>query len=237
MLQVDAVHAGYYSDIEILQGVSVKAGEAQITCVIGPNGVGKSTLLKTIIGFLVPSKGRIIYKGENITGLASHEACEMGIVYLLQQPSVFPPMTVEENLQLGAWSFRKDKDLVSKRLEENYERFPVLRERRGARAGNLSGGQQRMVELARSLMVDPDLLLIDEPTAGLAPKMSRVIYDQLVNLRKEKRTILLVDQNIAQAIEISDYVYALELGRNKVEGSREEFDNLKGVIRDWLSSY
>jgi branched-chain amino acid transport system ATP-binding protein len=237
LLQVESIYVGYYSDIDILQGVSLKANEAQITCIIGPNGVGKSTLLKTIIGFLTPNKGRITYRGKDITGLACHEACRRGITYLLQNPSVFPTMTVEENLQLGAWSFRKDKVLVKKHLDANYERFPVLKERRRTRACDLSGGQQRIVELARSLMIDPDLLLMDEPTAGLAPKLFRTIYDELVNLREEKRTILLVDQNISQAIRIADYVYALELGKNKAEGPKGEFENLKEVISDWLSSY
>lgn len=233
MLEIQEIYAGYYTDMDILQGVSLHAREDQITSIIGPNGVGKSTLLKTIYGFLTPKKGEIIYKSENIVGMNPYRASKKGIVYILQRRNVFPYMTIKENLELGAWIL-KDGELIKRRLEENYDRFPILKERKEARARDLSGGQQRMVELGRALMVNPDFLLIDEPTAGLAPKVAQVLYDKLLNLKEEKRTILMVDQNIRQAIEISDYVYALELGKNKVEGSREEFDDLKKLISDWL---
>lgn len=235
ILEVQDVYVGYYTDIHILQGVSLKAREGQMTAVIGPNGVGKSTMLKAIYGFLTPAKGKIVYKGSDITGLNPYETPTMGISYILQRNNVFPYMTVEENLQLGAWTFRKDKERIKKRIEENYERFPILKERKKDRAGNFSGGQQRMVELGRALMSDPTVLLIDEPSAGLAPKVARNIYDKMVEMKeKEERTILLVDQNIRQAIKFSDYVYALELGKNLTQGPREEFDDLKQTIKDWL---
>ena len=158
----------------------------------------------------------------------------MGLTYIPQRRNVFPEMTVEENLQLGAWTFKREKKRVQMRLKENYERFPILKERSKQKAGNFSGGQQRMVELGRAMMIDPKLMLVDEPTAGLAPKVAREIYDKLFQLKEEGMTILLVDQNIKQAIEVSDYVYALALGKNMAEGPREDFGNLKERIKEWL---
>jgi branched-chain amino acid transport system ATP-binding protein len=230
MLEAKEVFVGYYKGIDILQGVSVRARENEITAVLGPNGVGKSTLLKTIYGFLKPNKGKIVYNGEDITGIDPYEVPKRGIAYIPQRQNVFPYMTVEENLQLGAWTFKRDKKRIKTRLEEIYNRFPILKERRKMEAGLLSGGEQRMVEIGRALMTNPNILLIDEPTAGLAPKVARAIYDVLKMLKEEGRTILLVDQNIRQAVENSDYVYALELGKNKVEGPKENFDDLKEML-------
>lgn len=234
MLEVNGVYAGYYRDINILQGVDIIAQEAKLTSIIGTNGVGKSTLLKTIYGFLKPNKGTIRWHEHDITGADPYRMPKMGLTYIPQRRNVFPEMTVEENMQLGAWTFRGEKERIRKRLEENYDRFPILRERRKQKAGNFSGGQQRMVELGRAMMIDPKLMLVDEPTAGLAPLVSREIYDKLVELKREGITILLVDQNIKQAIEVSDYVYALALGKNMTEGPRAEFENLKEQIKEWL---
>jgi branched-chain amino acid transport system ATP-binding protein len=234
MLEVNGVYAGYYRDINILQGVDIIAQEAKLTSIIGTNGVGKSTLLKTIYGFLKPNKGTIRWHEQDITGADPYRMPKMGLTYIPQRRNVFPEMTVEENMQLGAWTFRGEKERIRKRLEENYDRFPILRERRKQKAGNFSGGQQRMVELGRAMMIDPKLMLVDEPTAGLAPLVSREIYDKLVELKREGITILLVDQNIKQAIEVSDYVYALALGKNMTEGPRAEFENLKEQIKEWL---
>jgi len=234
MLQVNNVHAGYYRDINILQGVNITAQESKLTSIIGTNGVGKSTLLKTIYGFLRPNKGVIQWHDEDITGANPFRMPKMGLTYIPQRRNVFPEMTVEENMLLGAWTFRRDKQRIKERLEANYDRFPILKERRKQKAGNFSGGQQRMVELGRAMMIDPKLMLVDEPTAGLAPLVSMEIYDKLVELKEGGITILLVDQNIKQAIEVSDYVYALALGKNMTEGPRDEFDNLKEQIKEWL---
>lgn len=234
MLQVKEVYAGYYRDINILQGVDITAQETKLTSIIGTNGVGKSTLLKTIYGFLKPNKGSIFWQDQDITGTDPYKMPKMGLTYIPQRRNVFPEMTVEENMRLGAWTFRGEKERIRKRLEDNYDRFPILRERRKQRAGNFSGGQQRMVELGRAMMIDPKLMLVDEPTAGLAPLVSMEIYDKLVELKGEGITIVLVDQNIKQAIEVSDYVYALALGKNMTEGPREDFDNLKEQIKEWL---
>jgi branched-chain amino acid transport system ATP-binding protein len=232
MLEIKDLYVGYYKDLNILQGVSLRARDAQITAVLGPNGVGKSTLLKSIFGFVEPHRGHIGFDGQEIIGTPAHRLVDLGISYIPQHQSVFPHMTVEENLELGAWSFRRDGARIREKIEANYQRFPILRERRRSPAGELSGGMQRMVELGRVMMTDPQLILVDEPTAGLAVMLARDIYQLLVRLKEEGVTILLVDQNIRQAIEIADYVYVLELGRNRHEGPREAFDDLKKAL--WL---
>jgi branched-chain amino acid transport system ATP-binding protein len=235
MLRVEEVFVGYYKDINILQGVSIKAEGAQVTSIIGPNGVGKSTLLKAIYGFLKPNKGRILCNGDDITGMNPYTAPGKGLAYIPQRRNVFPYLSVEENMEMGGWTFKRDKTRIRQKLEENYERFPNLAEKRRVKAGFLSGGEQRMVELGRALMVDPNLLLVDEPTAGLAPKFARLIRDKLAELKEEGKAIALVEQNIREAIGLADYVYVLDLGKNKVEGSRDEFaTDLKDLVKEWL---
>lgn len=233
MIEIKDLHVGYYKDLNILQGVSLKAEQAKITAVLGANGVGKSTLLKAIYGFLKPRAGQILLQGHDIAGTASHHLIELGVSYIPQHSSVFPHMSVDDNLRLGAWTFRRDKARIQRKLAENYERFPILRDRRNDNAGLLSGGMQRMVEVGRTLMTDPQLILVDEPTAGLAKMLSAGVYKMLANLRdKEGLTIILVDQEIRQALKIADYVYVLELGRNRTDGPVEEFTDLKKALWD-----
>lgn len=228
MLEVREMYVGYYKDLHILQGVNLVAREAKITAVLGANGVGKSTLLKAIYGFLPPASGEVTLDGRSLTGIPTHQRIRMGLSYVTQQPSVFPWMTVEENLELGAWTFRADKARIRRKIEENYVRFPVLKDRRKSRAGTLSGGQQRMVELGRTLMTEPKVILVDEPTAGLAKMLTDEVYRMLAGLRdNDSITIVLVDQEIRKALKIADYVYVLELGRNKFEGPVEEFTDLE----------
>lgn len=228
MLEVHDLSVGYYKDLYILQGVNLVARKATITTVLGANGVGKSTLLKSIYGFLPPASGEVVLDGQSMIGIPTHERIRMGLSYVTQQPSVFPWMSVEENVVLGAWTFRDDSARIRRKIEENFVRFPVLRERRKYNAGTLSGGQQRMVELARTLMTEPRVILVDEPTAGLAIKLAEQVYRMLAALRDEEGiTIVLVDQEIRQALKIADYVYVLELGRNKFEGPVEEFTDLQ----------
>ncbi|MGD2125766.1 MAG: ABC transporter ATP-binding protein [Desulfobacteraceae bacterium] len=235
MLAVEEAYVGYYKDINILQGVWIKAEGAQITSIIGPNGVGKSTLLKAIYGFLRPNKGKILYEGKDITGMDPYTASKKGLAYIPQRRNVFPYLSVEENMEMGAWTFRRDKARIKQRLEENYQRFPNLEAMRRRKAAFLSGGEQRMVELGRALMADPQLLLVDEPTAGLAPMFAKEIRIKLVDLKEESKAIILVEQNIREAIGVADYVYVLDLGRNKVEGSQEQFaTDLKDLVKDWL---
>jgi branched-chain amino acid transport system ATP-binding protein len=228
MLEVKDLYVGYYKDLNILQGITVTAQEAKITTVLGANGVGKSTLLKAIYGFLKPNQGEVLLGGRSLLGIPTHQRIDMGISYIPQQPGIFRWMTVEENLELGAWTFRNDKERIQRKLEENYERFPALKERHRSRAGELSGGMQRMVEVGRTLMTDPKVILVDEPTAGLAKLLSEQVYWMLTRLRDEEgMTIVLVDQEIRQALKIADYVYVLELGRNRFEGPVEEFSDLQ----------
>ncbi len=233
MLQVRDLYVGYYKDLYILQGINVVARRAKITTVLGANGVGKSTLLKAVYGFLPPASGEVVLDGKSMIGIPTHERIRMGLSYVTQQPSVFPWMSVEENVELGAWTFRGDRARIRRKIEENYVRFPVLKERRKSNAGTLSGGQQRMVELARTLMTEPRLILVDEPTAGLARTLTDEVYRMLADLRdKEGITIVLVDQEIRQALKIADYVYVLELGRNKFEGPAAEFTDLEKAF--WI---
>jgi len=227
MLEVKDLYVGYYKDLNILQGISMQAQEAKITTVLGANGVGKSTLLKAIYGFLRPNDGEVLLDGQSLIGIPTHKRIDMGISYIPQQPGIFRWMSVEENLELGAWTFKADKERIRRKLDENYERFPVLKERRKSKAGELSGGMQRMVEVGRTLMTDPKVILVDEPTAGLAKLLSAEVYQMLIRLRDEGMTIVLVDQEIRQALKIADYVYVLELGRNRFDGPVDEFTDLK----------
>ncbi|MYD09034.1 MAG: ABC transporter ATP-binding protein [Chloroflexi bacterium] len=228
MLEINDLYVGYYEDLHILRGLSLAAETGKITAILGANGVGKSTLLKAIYGFLKPHSGQVLLNGSDVTGTATHQLISLGISYIPQQPGVFKHMSVRENLMMGAWTFQNDKKRMEGKIEENYERFPILREKQHDQAGSLSGGQQRMVEIGRTLMTDPQVILVDEPTAGLAKLLSEEVYRMLVDLRDvEGLTILLVDQEIREALKIADYVYVLELGRNKFEGPAAEFDDLE----------
>ncbi len=228
MIEVKDLYVGYYRDLNILQGVNLTAQTNQITAVLGANGVGKSTLLKAIYGFLQPNAGEIWMEGNRVDGTPTHKLIDLGIAYVPQHTGIFRWLTVEENIRLGGWTFRRDKARLKKKIGENYVRFPVLKEKRSQLAGQLSGGQQRMVELSRTLMTDPKVILVDEPTAGLAKLLSAEVYQMLVDLRdRDGLTIILVDQEIRQALKIADYVYVLDLGRNKFDGPVEEFTDLE----------
>jgi branched-chain amino acid transport system ATP-binding protein len=234
-LEVRAVTAGYLKEVPIIQRVDLTAEEGKVTVVIGPNGAGKSTLLKTIYGYLKPAEGEILHYGEPITGKAPEDMLGHGIAYLLQGHSVFPTMTVEENLDLGAWVMKRDRAAVKRAFEEVYQRFPELEQRRHHRAGVLSGGQQRMLEIGRLTMTGPRTLLLDEPSVGLMPKLVDSVYDEIRKLKEARYTILMVDQNVRQAIAIADYAYVLRLGENSHHGPREAFEErLPEIIKEWL---
>jgi branched-chain amino acid transport system ATP-binding protein len=227
--------AGYLQGIDILRGISVEAMRGQVRCVLGPNGTGKSTLLKVLFGFLPARQGEIRMGGTPARGLAPHDMGRHGVVYLPQRPSIFPHLTVEVNLRLGAWRYKDDRRRVEELIAEACERFPVLRDKRRQAAGTLSGGQQRQLEIARSLMHDPTLFLIDEPTAGVEPRVAALIYDLIKSLAAEDKAILLVDQNIKRALEIADYVYVMRTGTVLAEGSREEFGgDTEALVARWL---
>lgn len=234
MLDVNNLFVGYYRDLNILQDLTLTAKPRQITTLLGANGVGKSTVLKAIFGFLKPNDGEILLNGESILDIPPHKRITKGLAYIPQQPGIFREMTVEENLELGGWTYRRDTKLVRARIEENYERFPILRDKRAQATGELSGGQQRMVEIGRTLMSEPKVMLVDEPTAGLSKMLAEEVYQMLVDLRdRDGLTILLVDQEIRQALRIADYVYVLELGRNKFAGPPSDFDDLEKAF--WVA--
>jgi len=228
VLEIRGMDVGYYKDLNILKELDITVRDQQITAILGANGVGKSTALKAIFGFLRPNAGEILLEGESILDVPTHQRITKGLAYIPQQPGVFKDMSVEENLELGGWTFRRDKKQVRAKIEANYERFPVLRDKRKQITGELSGGQQRMVEIGRTLMAEPKVLLVDEPTAGLSKMLAEEVYQMLTDLAAvEKLSILLVDQEIRHALGIADYVYVLELGRNKYEGPVSEFDDLE----------
>jgi branched-chain amino acid transport system ATP-binding protein len=228
MLEVRELYAGYYRDLNILQGVNLIAESGNITTVLGANGVGKSTLLKAIYGFLKPNSGEIYMDSIRIDGMPTHKLINIGISYIPQHTGIFRWMSVEENIRLGGWTFRNDKKRLRQKIEENYLRFPILRKKQKQPAGELSGGQQRMVEISRTLMTDPKLILVDEPTAGLAKKLSEEVYRMLTDLRdRDGLSIILVDQEIREALKIANFVYVLELGKNKFDGPANEFTNLE----------
>lgn len=234
VLELRDLHVGYYRDLNILQGLNIRARANRVTAILGANGVGKSTALKAAFGFLRPNGGDILLEGESILEVPTYQRILKGLAYIPQAPGVFKDMTVEENLELGGWTFRRDRARVRAKVEANYERFPVLREKRRQITGELSGGQQRMVEIGRTLMSEPKVLLVDEPTAGLSKMLAAEVYAMLRELAvRDRLTILLVDQEIRQALKIADDVYVLELGRNKFEGPAEEFQDLEKAF--WIA--
>ena len=234
VLETRNLYVGYYKDLNILQDLNIKARKNQITAILGANGVGKSTALRAVFGFLRPNEGEILLQGESIVDVPTHKRILKGLAYIPQQPGIFKDMSVEENLQLGGWTFKRDRKLIREKIESNYERFPILKEKRKQITGELSGGQQRMVEISRTLMAEPKMLLVDEPTAGLSKMLSEEVYEMLTVLtEQDDLTILLVDQEIRYALKIADYVYVLELGRNKFEGISSDFDDLEKAF--WVA--
>ncbi|HET6469706.1 MAG TPA: ABC transporter ATP-binding protein [Geminicoccaceae bacterium] len=234
-LEVADVVAGYTKEVPILNGVDLVAREGLVTVIIGPNGAGKSTLLKAIYGYLTPARGEVRHDGRSLAGLAPKDMLREGIAYLIQGRSVFPRMTVHENLELGAWTIRGERARVADAFERLYARFPVLREKRGLPAGVLSGGEQRMLEIARLTMTGPRTLLLDEPSVGLMPRLVDSVYAEIEKLKEDRYTILMVDQNVRKAAGIADYVYVLRLGENSHEGPAEGFrERLDEIIREWL---
>jgi len=230
------VFSGYASEIDIVRGISLNAEQEKTTGIIGPNGAGKSTLIKTICGFLKPRKGNIYYKGKDITGMKPHILANVfGITYIAQERNIFLDLTVEENLKVYTWPLRKDPEGVKKSISKVYEKFPILESKLNDKASSLSGGQQRMLELSRAFLQRSELILIDEPTAGLAPKIAMEVYEALGKFKEENLTVLFVDQNVRQAVKLSDYVYMLRFGQVFEHGPKEKFEKeLTSLIHEWL---
>jgi len=223
VLEVQDAHVAYakYAYL-VLKGVSFKITQGQIVSLIGPNGAGKSTALRAIFGLLKPKSGKVIFKGEDITGKSPPEILRKGIAFVFQESSIFPSMTVYENLEMGTY-IKDDPENFKKNLDRVYLLFEGLKEKERVRAGTLSGGQRRMLEVGRAMILNPEMLLLDEPSAGLSPKIRDLVFEKIVEInQKSKITILMVEQNAKQALEISDYVYLLVDGKNRTEGTAEE---------------
>ena len=217
VLEVDSVQAGY-NLLQVLWDVSLHVDEGEFVALLGPNGAGKTTTLRTIAGFLTPTDGAISFQGRAIAGAAAHLVSRMGLGYVSESLNLFPAMTVHENLQVGANAVR-DKAKVSETNELVFELFPRLRERRDQLAGTLSGGERKMLAIGRGLMASPSMLLVDEPSLGLAPMATLATFEALKALRERGVTILLVEQNVNTTLRIVDRAYVLEQGRIVLEGT------------------
>ena len=230
MLEVEAVSSGY-GLIQILWDVSFKIGEKEIVSIIGPNGAGKTTLVRTIMGLLPAKNGTIRFKGENIEKLPPYEIVKKGVTLIPEGRKIFPRMTVEENMLLGAYTI-KDKSTVKESKEKTYQIFPVLRKKEKTLAQTLSGGEQQMLVIGRSLMSNPELLILDEPSLGLAPIIIAKVLDTLRKINEEGVAVLLVEQNIRDSLNIADRGYVLEEGKIIIEGKGRELltnDHIKEV--------
>jgi branched-chain amino acid transport system ATP-binding protein len=237
VLELDRVDVAYHGDIRILRSLSLKVRPGVITGVIGPNGAGKSTALRALYGLLKPVAGDVLIDGRKVTGLPPWKFIDNGIALVPQQRSLFNELSVEDNLRLACWSFRRDRGRVEEALQRAYAQFPMLRDKRRDLAGSMSGGQQRFLELGRALALRPRVLLLDEPTAMIAPRISAEIYEFIHGLPAQGITVLLVDQNVRQCVRISDHLYVLELGQNKVDGSARAFQEdagLRDLIAEWV---
>jgi branched-chain amino acid transport system ATP-binding protein len=237
VLALRNVTVAYHGDITILNGLSLAARRGQVTGIIGPNGAGKSTILKTLFGFLRPREGEILLRGRDITKEPPHARAANGISFVPQNRSLFADLSVEDNLLLGCWPFRRDSARVKRSLERVYDRFEILRAKRKDPASSMSGGQQRFLELGRALLLDPEVILLDEPTAMIAPKISKEIYALIRRLADDGMTIVLVDQNVRQCAAVSDHLYVIELGRNKADGPRSalaEGAALREMVATWM---
>jgi neutral amino acid transport system ATP-binding protein len=218
LLYTEEVVAGYVPEVDILTGVSMSVREGEIVTVVGPNGAGKSTLIKTIFGLLRPRQGLVQLRNEDITGLPPHSITRRGMSYVPQLDNIFPSLTVEENLEVGSL----DTARTDQRMDEMYELFPRLGERRTQTAGTMSGGERQMLAMARALMPDPQVLLLDEPSAGLAPAFVEAIFAKIEDINKAGVTLVMVEQNARRALAMSDRGYVLDLGQNRFEGAGRE---------------
>jgi len=218
ILATQDVVAGYVREVDILNGVTIDVAEGDIVTVVGPNGAGKSTLIKTIFGLLKPREGSVRLRGEDITGAKPHTITRRGMNYVPQLDNVFPSLTVEENLEVGSL----DSARTDEHIERMYELFPRLGERRRQAVGTMSGGERQMAAMARALMTDPQVLLLDEPSAGLAPAFVEAIFEKIADINREGVTIVMVEQNARRALAMSDRGYVLDVGRNAFEGKGDE---------------
>ena len=231
VLECNGIAAGYVKGLNILQGVDLVVKEKEIVSIIGPNGAGKSTLLKAIMGLIDISGGRFYINGIEKTNLATHKIVNEGIGYVPQVANVFPSLTIEENLEIGSWSLNKNQKESLKRI---YEKFSLLKDRKKDKAGNLSGGQRQILALARALITKPNLLLLDEPSAGLSPVAINEVFSIINDINQSGVSILLVEQNAKRALSFSNRGYVLDQGRNAYQGKGEELLNDPRVVDLYL---
>lgn len=231
MLKLNNIVAGYGS-IKALKSISLEVPAGSIVTLIGANGAGKTTTMRTIMGLIHPSEGEILFEGKDLTKLKTHEIVYSGISLVPEGRSILAKMTVLENLEMGAYK-RKDKEVASD-LEKVFDRFPILRERKSQLGGTLSGGQQQMLAIGRALMARPKLMLLDEPSMGLAPLVVADIFKVIKEINANGTTVLLVEQNVRQAIKIADYAYVMETGKIVLEGTREEIGKNPRVMEAYL---
>ena len=232
VLQIENLESGY-GEVQVLWGISLKVQPGKMTTIIGANGAGKSTTLRTIMGSVAPWKGRILMNGEDITKLSPHAKANRGLVLVPEGRQLFPDMSVEENLEMGAYARRARKG-EKQNLEKVYATFPRLKERRKQRSSTLSGGEQQMLAMGRGLMQEPVVLMIDELSLGLAPVLAQQLFLSLKDLRNQGLTIVLVEQNVHLSLALSDYTYVLAEGRVEIEGHSHDVANMDEVRRAYL---
>jgi branched-chain amino acid transport system ATP-binding protein len=233
-LRAEGVVTGY-GKVEILHGVSVSAGDGEVTCIFGPNGCGKSTLLKAIAGAIGTWDGRVTLDGDDITGLPSHQVLSQGLGLMPQGGGVFRQLSVRDNLRMGGYTLRSRKEL-DERIDELLDEFPRLRERLSVNAGNLSGGEQMMLAIARALIVRPRFLLFDEPSAGLSPKLATEALERVAALAQRGVGVLMVEQNIREAMRVADRIYVLVGGSNRFEGRPADLGDDRELMRLYLGA-
>jgi branched-chain amino acid transport system ATP-binding protein len=237
MLRIENLCGGY-GTVDVLQGVTLEVAQGSVVALIGANGAGKTTAMRLISGLLRPSRGTIILDGTNVEGLDASRIARLGLAHSPEGRKVFGPLSTEDNLLLGAYTrlprFLGFRRQAARDLEEAYERFPRLKERRRQQAGTLSGGEQQMLAIARALMARPKVLLLDEPSMGLAPVIIQEVYAAIRRLKAEGTTLLLVEQFAVTAMEVADYAYVMERGRITVEGTREDLGRNERVVEAYL---
>ncbi len=232
LLTIDNIHS-YYGHIHALKGISLEVNQGEIVCLIGSNGAGKSTALRTISGLMHPKVGRIVFDGNDISKMDAHEIVASGMVHVPEGRGIFPTLTVKENLEMGAFTLT-DRHVIEERMEHGFSLFPRLKERIDQFGGTLSGGEQQMLAIARGLMLDPKLLMLDEPSMGLAPILVELIFDIVRKLNEQGTTILLVEQNALMALSIAHRGYVLQTGEITISDSAEKLRNDKAVQKAYL---
>ena len=231
VIECNGIAAGYVKDLNILQGVDLIVNEKEIVSIIGPNGAGKSTLLKAIMGIIRISAGRFFVNGQEKTNTPTHQIVKEGVGYVPQVENIFPSLTIEENLEIGSWTLSKN---IKQTISKTFDDFPMLKERRRDKAGNLSGGQRQILALARSLVTSPTILLLDEPSAGLSPVAIKEVFETVKEINAKGVAILLVEQNAKRALNFSDRGYVLDQGRNAYQGKGQELLDDPRVIDLYL---